>query len=277
MARKLTQNTYDAKYNGLISEVENEIALSCRKFVHFDDALEHCKAVCKFGKDNADYYEVALAHQTIGKIFYHRCDWDNAYAELCEAVRLLEQSIPLTRDIDYIKMLKLYVAAFEREVTLSMVWKKDISVAKKHLAHAGEIYDELKAIDRYHIRYLYVDMFAETMKGNYEFGIELYPALLQEAVSNYDKSQIEFYYALLLYLKGDNNQAAEHINAAVEIVSHIAALIESSIIHILKEIISGTSDAKITQLIDKIENADIRNWTRFVYGYILRAKGGANQ
>ena len=272
LARKLTQNSFDPKYNGLISEIENEIALSCRKLVHFDDALEHCKAVCKFGKDNADYYEVALAHQTIGKIFYHRCDWNRAYTELCEAVHLLEKSIPLTTDSDYIKMIKLYVAAFEREVALAMVWKKDILLAKKHLAHAGDIYDELKAIDRYHIRYLYVDMFAETVKGNYEFGMELYPALLREAVSKYDKCQIEFYYAMLMYLKNDIKQASEHVNAAVEIVSHIDALIESSVIHVLKDIISGTSNDEIKQLIAKIENPDIRNWTDFVYEFIKGLK-----
>lgn len=274
LARRLTQNTYDPKYNGLISEVENEIALSCRKLVHFDDALEHCKAVCKFGKDNADYYEVALAHQTIGKIFYHRCQWDKAYAELCEAVHLLEKSLPLTSDSDYTKMLKLYVAAFEREVALAMVWKKDVPLAKRHLAHASEIYDELKAIDRYHIRYLYVDMFAEAVKGNYEFGIELYPALLKEAVSKYDKSQIEFYFALLLYLKGDIDQAIEHINAAEEIVSHIDALIESSVIHILKAVICGESASDIMLTIDNIENADIKNWTKFVYGFVTGLKAG---
>lgn len=272
LARRLTQNTYDAKYNGLISEVENEIALSCRKLVHFDDALEHCNAVCKFGKDNADYYEVALAHQTIGKIFYHRCMWDEAYYELCEAVRLLERSIPLTTDSDYIKMLKLYIAAFEREVALSMVWKRDVALAKRHLAHAGEIYDEMKAIDRYHIRYLYVDMFAEAVRGNYEFGIELYPALVREAVSKYDKSQIEFYYALLLYLKNDIEQAQNHIDSAAEIVSHIDALIESSVIHVLRDVISDVPVVEIKQTIDKIENTDIRNWTNFVYDFITCLK-----
>ena len=272
LARKLTQNTYDSKYNALLSEVENEIALSCRKLVHFDEALEHCKAVCRFGQDNADYYEVALAHQTMGKIFYHRCDWDKAYAELCEAVHLLEQSLPLTTDSDYIKMLKLYVAAFEREVALSMVWKKDVPLAKRHLAHAGEIYDELKAIDRYHIRYLYVDMFAEAVRGNYQFGIDLYPALVKEAVSKYDKSQIEFYYAMLLYLKGDVDLAAKHIGDAVEIVSHIDALIESSVIGALKEIIAGSPAEKIKQFIDNIANADIRNWTQFVYEFIRGLK-----
>lgn len=272
LARRLTQNTYDVKYNSLISEVENEIALSCRKLVRFDDALEHCNNVCKFGKDNADYYEVALAHQTIGKILYHRCMWDEAYVELCEAVHLLEQSIPLTTDNDYIKMLKLYVAAFEREVALSMVWKKDVAVAKHHLAHAGEIYDELKAIDRYHIRYLYVDMFAETVRGNYEFGIDLYPTLLKEAVSKYDKSQIEFYYALLLYLNDDTKQADEHINLAVEIVSQIDALIESSVIYILKKVISGITITEIKQSIDKIENSDIKNWSNFVCDFITCLK-----
>ena len=272
LARKLTQNTYDAKYNHLISEVENEIALSCRKLVHFDDALEHCKAVCKFGQDNSDYYEVALAHQTMGKIYYHRCQWDKAYAELCEAVHLLEKSLPLTTDSDYIKMLKLYVAAFEREVALSTVWNKDIPLAKKHLAHAGEIYDELKAIDRYHIRYLYVDMFAETVRGNYQFGVDLYPALVKEAVSKYDKSQIEFYYALLMYLKGDMQQAVQHINQAVEIVSHIDALIESSVINVLKQIIYNTPEQLIKQSIDQIDNDDILNWTKFVYQFITELK-----
>lgn len=273
LARKITQNTYDSKYNGLISEVENEIALSCRKLVHFDEALEHCKQVCVFGKDNADYYEVALAHQTIGKILYHRCDWDRAYDELCKAVHLLEQSIPLTTDDDYIKMLKLYVAAFEREVALAMVWKKDIVLAKKHLAHAGEIYDELKAIDRYHIRYLYVDMFAEAVKGNYQFGIDLYPLMLKEAVSKYDKCQIEFYYAMLLYLKNDTKEAAKHIECATEDVSHIDALIESSVINVLREIISGTSAATVKGTIGKIENADIRNWANFVYDFVTGLKG----
>ena len=198
--------------------------------------------------------------------------WDEAYYELCEAVRLLERSIPLTTDSDYIKMLKLYIAAFEREVALSMVWKRDVALAKRHLAHAGEIYDELKAIDRYHIRYLYVDMFAEAVRGNYEFGIELYPALVREAVSKYDKSQIEFYYALLLYLKNDIEQAQNHIDSAAEIVSHIDALIESSVIHVLRDVISDVPVVEIKQTIDKIENTDIRNWTNFVYDFITCLK-----
>jgi hypothetical protein len=63
--------------------------------------------VCRLGESNKDYYEVALAHQTIGKIYYHRQIWNLGYDELCIAVRLLENSLPLTNDVDYTKMLKL--------------------------------------------------------------------------------------------------------------------------------------------------------------------------
>ena len=273
LARNITNNTFDVKYNSLISEVENEIALSSRKLVQFDLALKHCQNVFEYGKNNHDYYELALAHQTIGKIYYHRCKWDNAYDELCKAVHLLEESIPLTSDVNYIKMLHLYVAAFEREVALAMVWKMNVPLAKAHLAHAGQIYDQLKYIDRYHIRYLYVSMFAETVLGNYEYGIDLYPALLKEVVSKYDKCQIEFYYALLLYLKNDIKEAEIHINKAEEIVSMIDAKIESSVITLLKNIISNHTSEEINLWISEIKNMDIRKWTNFVYGFISHLKG----
>ena len=271
-AHLFNKKPFSKKYDALMSEVENEIALSCRKLVRFDDALEHCEAVFYFGRDNTDYYEIALAHQTIGKIFYHRGQWTAAYAELCEAVRLLEDSLNLTTDADYIKMLKLYVAAFEREVALSMVWKNDVPLAKKHLAHAGAIYDELKSIDRYHIRYLYVDMFAETVNGNYAFATDLYPSLLKEAVSNYDKSQIEFYYALSLYLNDNLEQAAKHVDDALRFVSLINAPIELSVIHVLKEFISGTPLDIIKTSTAKIDNGDIKSWTNFVCDFISDLK-----
>ena len=102
----------------------------------------------------------------------------------------------------------------------------------------------------------------------------MYPDLLKEAVSKYDKSQIEFYYALLRYLKGDAEQALQHVNRAVEIVSKIDALIETTAIQVLKDIISDTPDNVAMQKLEGIDNADIRNWGKFVREYIIKLKSG---
>lgn len=142
--------------------------LAAENLVRFDDALQRCKIICEVtGASCHDFYEVALAHQTIGKVYYHRCQWKEAYKELCTAVRLLEDSLLMTGDADYSKMLKLYVAAFEREVALSLVWQKKTELAEQHLAHAGDIYNEIKSTDRYYIRYLYVGMFADAVNGQF--------------------------------------------------------------------------------------------------------------
>lgn len=74
LAREIIQRYYEPKNFAIITELENEIALCCRKLVRFDDALQHCKVICETtGSSCTDFYEVALAHQTIGKIYYHRC------------------------------------------------------------------------------------------------------------------------------------------------------------------------------------------------------------
>lgn len=65
----------------------------------------------------------------------------------------MEDSLLMTGDADYSKTLKLYIAVFEREVALSLVWQKKTELAEQHLAHAGDIYNEIKSTDRYYIRY----------------------------------------------------------------------------------------------------------------------------
>lgn len=254
----------------IITEIENEIALSCRKLVKFNEALEHCQIICEVtGSSCPDFYEVALAHQTIGKIYYHRCQWNVAYVELCEAVKLLEESLLLTNDVDYQKMLKLYIAAFEREVALSLVWQEKIELAKKHLFHAKEIYEEVKSTDRYYIRYLYVDMFANAVNGEFNKVKEIYPSLLKIAKSNYDKSQIECYYAMSMLWCGDYTQALDHICQAQKYVDKIDAILEKNEITLLKEMC-----IKRKEILDwndfEFDNMDIKNWIKYVYEFVFK-------
>ncbi|WP_178554176.1 TIR domain-containing protein [Frisingicoccus sp.] len=259
----------------IITEIENEIALSCRKLVRFDDALQRCKIICEVtGASCHDFYEVALAHQTIGKVYYHRCQWKEAYKELCTAVRLLEDSLLMTGDADYSKMLKLYVAAFEREVALSLVWQKKTELAEQHLAHAGDIYNEIKSTDRYYIRYLYVGMFADAVNGNFVKVKEIYPNLLKIAKSNYDKSQLECYYAMAMFWCHDRDAAIEHILQAENFVDKIDAVLEKHEIRLLKKMIM---DENIVSEDFEVENEDIAKWLTFVQQFIIEVMEGIRE
>lgn len=274
LALKLAEK-YDLPENySLLSEIENEIALSYRKVVNFDDALVHCEKVCDIGTSNKDYYEVALAHQTIGKIYYHRQLWEPAYDELCTAVSLLEKSLPLTNDVDYTKMLKLYVAAFEREVALSLVWQKKTELARRHLEHAGEIYDAVHSIDRYYVRYLYVGMFANIVDGNYDAAKAQYSEICEVMRSKYDKSQVEFYYALGMYASGNREQALVHVMKAYDHVKSIDAYLERNEIILFKNILFAEPD-DTAGMVDYGTNPDITNWINFVREFI-RDLGGKN-
>ena len=267
LALDVIRRYFEPKYYPIITELENEVALSCRKLVRFDDALGHCRIICETtGESCPDYYEVALAHQTIGKIYYHRCQWDKAYEELCLAVKYLEDSLALTTDVDYRKMLKLYVAAFEREVALSLVWQKNTALAKRHLGHAKEIYDEVKTIDRYYIRYLYVNMFADAVNGDYSSVFEVYPDLVKIAKSNYDKSQYEFYYAMALYWLGRQEESTRHLEIAKQYADKIDAYLEKSEIALLDAILKAEP---ITPSRFRSGNKDIDNWLEFVWHFIV--------
>ena len=276
LALQLVERYDSPEHYNLLSEIENEIALSYRKVVNFDDALVHCEKVCRLGAFNKDYYEVALAHQTIGKIYYHRQIWEPAYQELCTAVHLLEESLPLTNDVDYTKMLKLYVAAFEREVALSLVWQKRTALANRHLAHAGEIYDAVHSIDRYYVRYLYVGMFANIVDGDYQRAREQYPEICAVMKSKYDKSQVEYYYALGLYISGNLKEALEHVIKAYGFAKEIDAYLERNEIILLKNILLGETDD--TQgMVGYDTNPDIKNWIDFVREFIRSLKENENE
>lgn len=182
-------------------------------------------------------------------------------------MKYLEDSLQLATDTDYQKMLKLYIAAFEREVALSLVWQKNTNLAKKHLMHAKEIYDEVKTIDRYYIRYLYVTMFVDAVNGDFKHVVEIYPDLLNLAKSNYDKSQIEFYYAIAMYWKGDKNESIKHLDLARKFSNKIDAFLEKSEIEIFTSILMNTSNEFNTNII-KSNNQDIVNWLKFVWCFI---------
>ncbi len=270
LAGRIARTYTQPEHYGLLAEIENEIALCHRKLVNFDDALVHSFKVCDtLGAGCPDFYEVALAHQTIGKVYYHRMQWEPAYRELCTAVALLEKSLEMTGDADYTKMLELYVAAFEREVALSLVWQRRIPLAKQHLAHAEEIYKRLLSTDRYYIRFLYVGMFADLVCGAYAEAEGIYPELLRQARSKYDKSQIEFYYALGQYWAGNVPEATRHIRLAYDYACTIDAYLEFNEIVLLKNLLEGGQDLH-TGMKMLETNRDIQNWIGFVRQFIRR-------
>ena len=249
-----------------LCELENEIALSYRKLVDFDSALVHSRKVCDIYDNNHDFYELALAHQTIGKILYHRKEWDEAYKYLCKAISLLEDSLKNAKSDDYIKMLTLYVAAFEREVALSLVWQRNTDLARKHLGHAGEIYNKLHSYDRYYVRYLYVGMFADILDGKLEGLHSTYEYARKFALSKYDKSQLEFYYCFGLLLLNEKGLLDEHLKIAKENALKIDAYIERNEILMFENMISGKKDE--FESLEHMDNDDIRNWINFVNGFV---------
>ena len=251
----------EGKNTRYLCELENEIALSYRKLANFDKTLEHSLKVCHMYNDTDDFYELALAHQTIGKILYHRKDWENAYTYLCKAVSLLEDTLKNVTSDDYVKMLTLYVAAFEREVALSLVWQKKTALAKQHLSHAGEIYNKLHSFDRYYVRYLYVGMLADILEGDFSAMNTTYEHALKFALSNYDKSQLEFYYCIGLYLAGEKDLLKEHLSLAKEYVSKIDAYIEKNEIALFNNLLDGKAD--LFDGLVHMENQDIYKWISF--------------
>lgn len=256
----------------LLAEIENEIALSFRKLVRFDDALVHCEKVFAFA-DGGNLYEVALAHQTVGKILYHRLEWDDAYDELCQAVGTLEEALSLATDGDYRKMLNLYIAAFEREVALSLVWQGKTDRARRHLDHAKRIYDEERSVDRYYVRCLYVEMFADFVDGRFEEGRALYLDAVTLARSNYDVSQIEFYYAMGLHAQGRNPVSLrEALSRAASAANKIDAYLERSEILLLGRMVDGSRASRPDGLIGGVaacgENGDIERWIDYVGSFI---------
>jgi len=275
IALKIVEKYNCEKYYSALCELHNEIALTYRKIVKFDDCVKHSLIVCEIGSEVNDYYEMALANQTIGKVKYHRMEWEDAYGFLSKSVQLLKESLSTTNDTDYSVMLKLYIAAFEREVALSSVWRNEIDLAYQHLDNASKIYEELISRDRYYIRYLYVKMFAKIINGEYQYAIEVYPEILEIAKSMYDKSQVEFYYSLGLYFSNSKkDKILHHINLAHKYVNEIDAFIEHNEIIMFKNFLVNKKKIKNCELVNSNNNRDIENWIDYVFKFINNIKKG---
>ena len=104
-------------------------------------------------------------------------------------------------------------------------------------------------------------MLADILEGDFSAMNTTYEHALKFALSNYDKSQLEFYYCIGLYLAGEKDLLKEHLSLAKEYVSKIDAYIEKNEIALFNNLLDGKAD--LFDGLVHMENQDIYKWISF--------------
>ena len=119
-------------------------------------------------------------------------------------------------------------------------------------------------------------MFANIIDGNYEKARVQYPEICEVMKSKYDKSQVEFYYALGMYASGNKEEAIEHVMKAYDYANTIDAYLERNEIILFKNILFGEAYDTLG-MVGYGMNRDITDWIDFVRKFIHELKGKNNE
>ncbi len=245
-----------------LAGLHNTLGLCYRKYVDFDKALMHfeCAEQITVGESIESLYEKSIAIVNIGKIDYHLFDWNKSIRHTLEACDKLEQCKKLVNDMDKLIELDLFIAEYNRLAAEACIWNKQIEDADKYLSESNRIYSIYQIRDRYYIRYHYTNAFLKIVKGEPEKSVEILTKLLEQAKSDYDKSQILYYLVIAYYLMGDKpyNEIETLLMLAATYANDIDAKIEYYQVQVLKKLVFNDN---IHITFD--DNEVIRKWCRY--------------
>ena len=226
-AKQLLANSEELKGNDYLkSELYNVKGLSERKLVEFDDAMDSFDKSIEFVErvidddltpPNGDpEFELGMAYLIKGKIYLHMLEFGNANRSIKKAIKVLQRKIDEMPNNDKRISNILFLAEDFRVFADAYIWQGEYSLAEECLAECEAIYDmNNSCIDRYYIRYKYTRLFLRIMRGD-SAGVreDLEKMLAEEAVSSFDKGQVNFYLALNAYM--NCRQSKEDIEAGIK-------------------------------------------------------------
>lgn len=231
---------YIVDFNDLAG-LHNTLALCYRKYVDFDKALSHfeCAERLTVGEKLESLYEKSIAIVNMGKIDYHLFEWNKSIRHTLDACDRLEQCKKIVNDMDKLIELDLFIAEYNRLAAEACIWNKQIGDAEEYLSESNRIYSINQIRDRYYIRYHYTDAFLKIVKGEPEKSVSPLTKLLNQAKSDYDKSQILYYLVIAHYLldENPNNEIELNLMSAETYAKNIDAKIEYYQVLSLKNLI----------------------------------------
>lgn len=245
-----------------LAGLHNTLALCYRKYVDFDKALTHFEYAEQItvGEKLESLYEKSIAIVNMGKIDYHLFEWNKSIKHTLDACDKLEQCKKVVNDMDKLIELDLFIAEYNRLVAEACIWNKQIEDAEKYLSESNRIYSIYQIRDRYYIRYHYTDAFLKIVKGEPEKSVEPLTKLLDQAKSDYDKSQILYYLVVAHYLMEDKSvsEIETLLMSAATYAKDIDAKIEYYQVLTLKNLVFNDN---ITISYD--DNEVISNWCSY--------------
>lgn len=254
-----------------LAGLHNTLALCYRKYVDFDKALFHfkCAEEMTVGEKLEALYEKSIAIVNMGKIDYHLFEWEKSKKHTLDACKKLEQCKKIVKDVDKIIELNLFIAEYNRLVAESCLWNNEVEEAEKYLSESNKIYSSNQTRDRYYIRYHYTDAFLKIVKREPEKSIEPLTKLLEQAKSDYDKSQILYYLIIGHYLLENkpNIEIEKLLMLAAKYAENIDAKIEYYQVLSLKNLIFNDKTS-----IDFDDNEIIKNWCNYTVSFFYTLK-----
>ena len=272
----------------LKSELYNVKGLSERKLVLFNDAMESFEKSIEYVEKVIDAeitppngdpeFEKSLSHLIQGKIYLHMLDFRNANRSIKTAVKTLRRKIDEMPKNDRRISNLLFLAEDYRVFADAYVWQGEYDLAEECLEECEAIYNENKScIDRYYIRYKYTKLFLRIMRGD-SAGVreQLEKILEEEAVSSYDKGQVNFYLALNAYVNCKNSRedveaGIKRARAGADSYDSIDAYMEMAECNVLDNLLCNLIG--VSYRVEREDNQYIIEWIEYISRLIRN--GGA--
>ena len=263
----------------LKSELYNVKGLSERKLVLFDDAMESFdKSIeCITAVIEDDYvpengdpeFEKGMAYLIKGKIYLHMLDFRGANRSIKTAIKTLQRKIDEMPENDKRISNLLFLAEDYRVLADGYIWQREFELAEECLRECETIYAGNKTCsDRYYIRYKYTGLFLRIMRREATGVREALEHILDgEAVSSYDKGQVQFYLALNAYLNEREDPEAvklgiKRARAGADRYDSIDAHLETAECELAEKLLSEV--AGISFRSDREENEYIDKWIAYI-------------
>ena len=255
------------------SELHNLAGCCHRKLADFDKAELHFQQAKKASLKADNLLEISAAFMNLAKIAYHKLQWQEAFSLNKAGIERLEAACALIEDDDIHKSYVLLVAEYYRLSAEALLWNLNSNAALEYLNRAKNIYSINQNRDRYYLRYKYSLSLYNIIEGQYEKAASILDNIAPSAVSRYDRAQIEFYWALALFLQGaDLERVAAHIKESIFSLKEIKACLEKEEVLALGLMVQeiNKSDLGFTRSGVYNENPVVQNWINHVEKTILK-------
>ena len=260
-------------------EFKKMACLSFRKFGKIESSIKYsglCEELNK-ANDGAFNYDLGVVDLIVGKIHYHKLEFDAAEKTINKGIELLLSTLKEDNDnnepddfddfddfgdfddksketkskyvVDkyissqnYPRFIINYVAAFKREIALLHLWNNNPDSALKALNEIKETYDDKEYIyDRYYSRYLFARMFYNIYTLNANVVIKDFQVILPYASNDYVKGQMLFFMSLANYVLNLKDDAINYINEAISVTEKNKEIYERCEMELVKRLLENDS------------------------------------